>query len=74
VSKLQAVILAAGMGTRLKPITESLPKCLVKIGKKTILERQINILNLNGIYDITVITGYKSDLIKKILILNLLKL
>lgn len=64
-SKLQAIILAAGMGTRLKPITESLPKCLVKIGKKTILERQINILNLNGIYDITVITGYKSDLIKK---------
>lgn len=53
------------MGTRLKPITESLPKCLIKIGKKTILERQIEILNLNGIYDITIITGYKSDLIKK---------
>tara|TARA_B110000438_G_C15546418_1_gene535031 strand:- start:20 stop:730 length:711 start_codon:yes stop_codon:yes gene_type:complete len=65
VSELQAVILAAGMGTRLKPITESIPKCLIKIGKKSILERQIEILNLNGIYDITVITGYKSDLIKK---------
>jgi len=64
VIKLQAVILAAGIGTRLKPLTDSLPKCLIQIGKKSILERQIEILQENGIYDIIIVGGHKSELIK----------
>ena len=62
--KLQAIILAAGMGTRLKPFTDSFPKCLIQIGKKSILERQIEILQENGIHDIIVVGGHKSELIK----------
>jgi choline kinase len=63
----QAIILAAGCGTRMNLTTEKIPKCLLRVGKKTILDRQIDILLKNGIKDILIVTGYKSDLIKKYL-------
>ena len=61
---IQAVILAAGRGKRLKPFTESLPKSLIKVNNTTILDRQIEILFHNGIEEIILVTGYKSDLIE----------
>ena len=61
----QAIILAAGCGTRMNLTTQKIPKCLLEIGKTTILDRQIDILLKNGIEDILIVTGYKSDLIKK---------
>jgi choline kinase len=61
----QAIILAAGRGTRMNLTTKKIPKCLLHVGKKTILDRQIDILLKNGIKDILIVTGYKSDLIKK---------
>jgi len=61
----QAIILAAGRGTRMNLTTKKIPKCLLHVGKKTILDRQIDILLKNGINDILIVTGYKSDLIKK---------
>ena len=61
----QAIILAAGCGTRMNLTTQKIPKCLLEIGKTTILDRQIDILFKNGIEDILIVTGYKSDLIKK---------
>ena len=45
---MRAMILAAGLGTRLQPLTESLPKALVKIRDKTLLEIAINNLVKNG--------------------------
>ena len=64
---MKAVILAAGIGTRLGNITKSLPKCLLKVGDKTIIENQIEILNENGIDDIIVVTGFKKDLVRDVL-------
>jgi len=61
---MKAILLAAGRGTRLKPLTIEKPKCLINIGKKTIIERQILLLKKIGIKDILVITGYQSKMIE----------
>jgi choline kinase len=63
--KMKAIILAAGKATRLLPLTKDTPQCMLKIGKKTILETQIQSLNESGIKDITVITGYLSEKVEK---------
>lgn len=59
----KAIILAAGRGNRLSPITDDKPKCLLKIKGKTILERQLEVLRAYGINDISVVRGYKKELI-----------
>ncbi len=46
---MKAVILAGGLGTRLKPFTEIIPKPLLPVGEKAVLEVQIEALKLNGI-------------------------
>ena len=58
---MKAVILAAGRGTRMPEITKEKPKCLIDIGVKTILERQIDLLFRNSIKKIYVVSGYKSE-------------
>ena len=58
---MRAIILAAGSGTRLQPITDEIPKCLVELGGISILKRQINVLRTAGIDDITVVAGYRAD-------------
>jgi L-glutamine-phosphate cytidylyltransferase len=65
VIQVQAIILAAGKGSRFNNLTKTIPKCLFTIGNTTILDRQIDILIENGINDILVITGYESNLIQK---------
>ncbi|MFH1423808.1 MAG: sugar phosphate nucleotidyltransferase, partial [Candidatus Nealsonbacteria bacterium] len=57
----KAIIIAAGMGKRLNPLTGDIPKCLLKIGDKTIMERQLEALRLCGITDSTVIRGYQGN-------------
>lgn len=59
-----AVILAAGASQGLMPLTEELPKPMLDIKGKTILERQIEVLNACGVKDVCVIRGYKKDAIK----------
>ncbi|HPV01403.1 MAG TPA: phosphocholine cytidylyltransferase family protein [Clostridiales bacterium] len=61
---MKALILAAGMGTRLSPITDSCPKSLVPVNGKPILDKQLENLYENGIREITVIAGYKHDVLK----------
>lgn len=58
---MKALILAAGMGTRLTPITDCLPKTMVPVNGKPILFKQIENLLENGIEDITVVAGYKAQ-------------
>jgi len=55
---MKAVILAAGRGGRLRDVTGALPKCLMRLGAATLLERQIAALREAGIADITVVAGY----------------
>lgn len=62
---MKALILAAGLGTRLAPITDDRPKSLVPVNGKPILLKQIENLLENGITDITVVSGYKGDMLKK---------
>ena len=61
VSNNKALILAAGLGTRLAPITNDRPKSLVPVNGKPILLKQIENLKQNGIVDITIVSGYKAD-------------
>ncbi len=58
---LKAIIIAAGMGKRLNPMTNDIPKCLLKIGDKTIMERQLETLKLCGITDTVVVRGYQGN-------------
>jgi len=61
---MKAVILAGGLGTRLKPFTEAIPKPLLPIGEKSVLEIQIERLRDAGVYDIYLATNYKSQYIE----------
>ncbi|MGE5477369.1 MAG: NTP transferase domain-containing protein [Bacteroidales bacterium] len=54
----RAVILAAGLGSRLRPITDDRPKCLAPLAGKTLLDRQLAALRAAGIDDITAVVGY----------------
>ena len=58
-----AVILAAGQSSGLLPLTEALPKPMLDIKGKTILERQIEVLNACGVKDIAVVRGYRKEAI-----------
>lgn len=62
---MKAIILAAGEGTRLRPLTDDKPKCLVNLFGKSILERQIDVMKKCGIDEIIIITGYKSEKLQK---------
>lgn len=61
---MKAVILAAGIASRLRPLTDNRPKCLLHIGPKCLLERTIDALIENGLEDIVIVTGYLNDMIE----------
>ena len=58
---MKAMILAAGLGTRLKPLTDTIPKALVKVGEKTLLELTIERLELFGFDEIVVNVHHFSE-------------
>ena len=62
---MKAIILAAGRGSRMKEKTEALPKCLVELWGKTLLDWQIKALREAGIEDIAIITGYRAEEIER---------
>ncbi len=61
---MQALILAGGMGTRLRPLTFSIPKPLLPVGEKPILQRIVEQLRDAGITDLVLATGYHAELIR----------
>lgn len=61
---MKAIILAAGMASRLRPLTENTPKCLLKVGEKCLLQRSIDALTSNGIRDFVIVTGYLHEMIE----------
>ena len=60
-SEIKSIIVAAGLGSRLKQHTENLPKCMLDFNGKTLLQRQVAAYKDCGINDITVIRGYKKE-------------
>lgn len=59
-----AVIPAAGMATRLRPLTDNKPKCLLEVGGSTLLARALTALRSNGIDEAVIVTGYLSGMIE----------
>ncbi len=58
---MQAIILAAGMGKRLKELTKDNTKCMVKVGEMTLIERLLSQLDSINLNKIIIVTGYKSS-------------
>lgn len=58
---MRAIILAAGEAKRLRPLTESLPKCLIVIGGKAIIDYQVENLIKAGVTEIVVVTGFMAE-------------
>src|SRR5437762_5259129 len=64
---MKAVILAGGLGTRLRPFTEVIPKPLLPLGEKSLMEVQIHALRDRGFTEIYIATNYKSDYVEAFL-------
>ncbi len=62
---MKAIILAAGEGSRLRPLTDSIPKCQVTLAGKTLLDWQVETLNACGVDDIVLVKGYCGDRIRR---------
>ena len=61
---MNAIILAAGEGKRLRPLTNDKPKCLVELFGKTLLEWQLSIFKKCGINDVCIVTGHNSQMFR----------
>lgn len=59
--QMKAVILAAGIASRLRPLTDTTPKCLLKIGERCLLERAFDALIQNGFNEFIIVTGYRQQ-------------
>ena len=62
---VKAVILAAGQGSRLRPAKPGIPKCLLEVGGKALIEHQLSSLDATGILDVLVVVGYKGEMIQR---------
>ena len=61
---MKAIILAAGTASRLRPLTLHTPKCLLKVGERTLLQRSMDALIEAGIRDFVIVTGYLHEQIE----------
>lgn len=62
---LKVIILAAGRGSRLMPLTEKMPKCLVPVAGKPILYYQLKALEMNELKKIAIVVGYRAAMVEK---------
>ena len=61
------VILAAGMARRLRPLTDTRPKCLLEVGGKSLLQRTVDAMMATGITEFVIVTGYRGEMIREAL-------
>jgi len=66
-SEVTAIILAAGVGSRLRPLTDTVPKCLVPLGRETLLGRMVRLLAAHGAGELVVATGYREAQVREAL-------
>ena len=64
------VILAAGMAKRLRPLTDTKPKCLLEVGGKTLLQRTVDAMAATDITEFVVVTGYRANMIRDFLTIH----
>ena len=64
---MQAVILAAGEGKRVRPLTRSRPKVMIPVANRPIIEYVIEALEKNGIREIIVVAGYRKEQVTRYL-------
>jgi len=62
---IKTVILAAGMARRLQPLTNKTPKCLLKTGSRTLLDRTLDSIRKAGLQNIVIVTGFESQQIEQ---------
>ncbi|MFH1573956.1 MAG: phosphocholine cytidylyltransferase family protein, partial [Acidobacteriota bacterium] len=62
---MRAVILAAGAGTRLNPLTNGCPKCLVDVGGRLLIDYQLEALSRAGVEDIVLVVGFEAEQIRR---------
>lgn len=62
--EMKAIILAAGTASRLRPLTDNTPKCLLNIGERPLLQRSMDALRENGIDEFVIVTGYLHEMIE----------
>ncbi len=63
---MRAVILCAGKGGRLRPLTDDRPKCLLAFGTRTILDVALEHLGSAGIADVVLVVGYREDFVRRL--------
>jgi len=61
----KAIILAAGNGSRLRPLTDGRPKCLLEVGGRPIIDHQMEALRRCGVTDVVIVVGYCADRIRQ---------
>jgi L-glutamine-phosphate cytidylyltransferase len=64
---MKAVIVAAGLGSRLASITDGTPKCLIEINGMTLIERALDALEQRGVRETTVVVGHQQEAIRQTL-------
>ncbi|MGZ8999263.1 MAG: phosphocholine cytidylyltransferase family protein, partial [Allosphingosinicella sp.] len=63
----RAILLSAGKGSRLLPLTADRPKCLLEVSGRSLLEWQLDSLFEAGIEEMFVVTGFRSDLVEALI-------
>ena len=62
---MKAIILSAGQGSRLGHLVDDRPKCLIDFSGRTLLDRQLDTLDANGVHEAVVVTGFHDELIEQ---------
>ena len=68
---MKAIILAAGRGSRMKSLTDERPKCLIEYRGKPLLQWQIDALHASGINEISIVRGYRGELLESYALINI---
>jgi len=63
---VKAIILSAGQGSRLQPLTNFVPKCCLVLDGKTLLEHQVEALAANGVTEVVVVTGFQHQVVEAV--------
>ena len=62
---MKAIILSAGQGSRLGHLVDERPKCLIEFSGRTLLDRQLDTLEANGVHEVVVVTGFHDELVNQ---------